>query len=739
MKDENTANLVGDERRLPMTKQNVVIRGTNDKPVASGILGDYFEDDERAPSGGELFLGYPITSFVDGRRPIDAVYVSPVRGVVVFDLVEGQNIGDFEERQDDAATRLEIKLKQHSELVRKRALRIEIHAATFAPAVSRPEQLSRDGYPVVTESNLGEFFETLTWEGHDEDTYRRTISALQSISGIRRSPTVRTSSESEARSIILRHLENSIATLDAQQSRAVIETASDVQRIRGLAGSGKTIVLALKAAYLHAQHPDWRIGVTFNTRSLRQQFRRHINNFTIEQTGEEPDWNHVSVLPSWGAPGGGIRDGVYHRFCVENEVPYRDFRRARLEFGSQDALQGACAAALSEANQVKHSFDVLLVDEAQDLPPEFLRLCYEMLGEDKRLVYAYDELQTLNGLGLPPAEEIFGISPGGQPRVKFDDPSDVGSRDIILRKCYRNSRPLLVTAHALGFGIYRQPPPRATTGLVQMFEQKSLWNDIGYSVRDGDLEDGHRVVLTRDEDSSPKFLETHSAVDDLIVFKSFPSAAAQTEWIASAIQQNLSRDGLVENDIIVINPDPLTTRDNVGRIRKSLFDLGIQSHLAGVDTSADVFFKPEESSVTFTGVYRAKGNEAGMVYVINAHESVSSVANLARVRNRLFTAITRSKAWVRVTGIGMEMNALISEFEAAKSRDFVLDFVYPTKAERATLQILHRDVSRATEDRVRKYERSLSELLTDMEDGEVYPDDLDPETIERLRLLFGND
>ena len=86
----------------------------------------------------------------------------------------------------------------------------------------------------------------------------------------------------------LKRLEDSIATLDNRQSRAVIETVNGVQRIRGLAGSGKTIVLALKAAYLHVQHPDWRIAVTFNTRSLKGQFRRLINNFSVEQAGEEP-------------------------------------------------------------------------------------------------------------------------------------------------------------------------------------------------------------------------------------------------------------------------------------------------------------------------------------------------------------------------------------------------------------------------------------------------------------------
>ena len=722
-----------------MANRNVVVRGTNDKPVASRLLAEFFESNPEAPSGGELFVGYPVTTASEGRRPIDAVYVSPVHGVVVFDLVEGQDIGDYEDRQDDAATRLEVRLKQHPELVRRRTLQITIHAVTFAPAISGANLPEDAGYPVASAETLAELLSNLTWEDSDSNAYRRTISALQSISGIRRSQTLRTSEEPNSRGSILKSLENSIATLDAQQSRAVIETARDVQRIRGLAGSGKTVVLALKAAYLHANQPTWRIGITFNTRSLSAQFRRLINNFTIEQTGDEPDWTRVNVLPSWGAPGGGSRDGVYHRFCVDNDVVYRDFRRAKAEFGSQNELRGACAAALAEAKAIKKSFDVLLVDEAQDLPAEFLRLCYEMLGTEKRLVYAYDELQTLNGSGLAPAEEIFGRNEQGDPRVTFDQNNEDGRRDIILEKCYRNSRPLLVTAHALGFGIYREPPPKAATGLVQIFEQKSLWEDIGYRVRQGQLEDGKRVVLGRDDDSSPRFLEDHSPIDDLIVFRTFANRTDQAQWIADEIERNLEQDELVANDIIVINPDPLTTRNNVGIVRKALFDRGIQSHLAGVDTSADVFFKLGDDSVTFTGVYRAKGNEAGMVYVINAHESLTGTANLARVRNRLFTAITRSKAWVRVAGIGPNMQMLTDEFLEAKAKNFTLDFRYPTEEERATLQVLHRDMSKATESRVKRYGQSLSELLSDIESGEVFPEDLDPETVTRLRSLLRDD
>ena len=67
------------------------------------------------------------------------------------------------------------------------------------------------------------------------------------------------------------------------------------------------------------------------------------------------------------------------------------------------------------------------------------------------------------------------------------------------------------------------------------------------------------------------------------------------------------------NDIIIINPDPVKTRDAASIARKKLFDAGINSNLAGVSTSPDIF--SEDDAVTFTGIYRAKGNEAAMVYV----------------------------------------------------------------------------------------------------------------------------
>lgn len=427
-----------------------------------------------------------------------------------------------------------------------------------------------------------------------------TLSAVESLSSIRKSRSKREVSKPNSRGAKLKKLEDSIATLDHRQNKAVIETVDGVQRIRGLAGSGKTIVLALKAAYLHTQHPDWRIAVTFHTRSLKGQFKRLINNFCIEQSGEEPDWTKIRVINAWGAPGGEERDGIYYEFCRSTGQEFHDFRSASNRFGGNDkAFDGACQAALGELTSISGLYDAVLVDEAQDFAPSFLRLCYSILKKPKRLVYAYDELQNLSGTSLPPPEDIFGSDKKGRPLVSLgDDPR----RDVILQKCYRNSRPVLVTAHALGFGIYREQPRGAQTGLVQMFDQPALWEEIGYSVREGGLAKGQHVVLERTNETSPEFLADHSPIDDLVAFQQFRDEAEQNAWLVDQISRNIEKDELRHDDIIVIHPDPISARERLGPIRKTLFQRGIQSHLAGVDTLADVFFKTETQSVTLVPV-----------------------------------------------------------------------------------------------------------------------------------------
>lgn len=692
-----------------------VIWGSNkEKPVASRQLADILTQDTALE--GYLYVGYPIVGAPTGPMKFDALLLSEQKGIVGFDLVEGLDLGDYQERQDAIASMLDVKLKPYPALKTGRNLKFAINTVTFAPAKRVDLPASADLYHVCNQSNFANTFQTFSWEA-DPDTFKSLLAAIQVVTNIRSNRSKRLIENDNSLGARLKRLEDSIANLDQHQSEAVIETVDGVQRIRGLAGSGKTIVLALKVAYLHAQNPDWKIAVTFHTRALKEQIKRLINNFTIEQIGTEPDWERIDIVNSWGGPGARENDGIYHMYCVENSIDFIDYGNAKRSFGSNEAFSKVCQIALNTVSQASvNKYDLILVDEAQDFPADFLRLCYAFLKPTKRLVYAYDELQSLNGQSVLPPDELFGKNEDGTYRVIFaDDDPTKPKQDIILDKCYRNSRPLLATAHALGFGLKRNK------GLVQFFDNDSLWEDVGYSVVGGRLVGGENVSLVRTAQTSPTFLEEHSPINELIQFQTFASKKEMDERLVQDILANIHNDELRPEDVVVINPDPATTQSKVGEARALLLLNGISSELAGVTTSRDIF--TTSGSVTFTGIYRAKGNEAGMVYIINAQDCFSSYDQnqLALVRNQLFTAITRSKAWVRVYGIGPYMDALTDEWRALAADDYALNFRYPTEVEKTQLKLINRDMTVQERSKQMRLARNLHEILKALDSGEFDP------------------
>ena len=695
------------------------IWGTTTKPEASKMLADFFAgvDDQDAT----LYIGYPIVSGLDFSNTIDALLVSKAKGVVAIHIVEGRDVNDVEEIQEELYGKLYSRLFSNRKLLKKRQPLFHLDTATFAPIATQPGDFDDDVTVLFNTEQLSAWFDDLP--DANPDVYESVVSTIQSLTNIRGRKRKRELKREDSRGSSLNLIEDSIANLDARQSSAVIETIHGVQRIRGLAGSGKTIILALKVAYLHASSPEWNIAVTFNTRSLKGLFERLINTFYIDQTGEEPDWEKIHVLHAWGSAGDFNR-GIYYETCIQSGVEYLDFGTAKRMYTYDTAFDSACERALKEIKQkeidLSGKYDVILVDEAQDFNGAFLQLCYELLTEKKRLVYAYDELQSLDEKTLPSPEELFGIS--------LNNEEGKPKKDIILEKCYRNPRQILVAAHAVGFGIYTEGGD-----LVQIFDESSLWEEIGYKVENGIIEDGKNVVLKRDGDSSPEFLENHSPEDDIVQFIKFDSAQEQDDWIVEEITKNINEDDLRPEDIVVINPNAITTRDAVGYIRSELLKREIDSSLVGVSTSKDKFLN--EGKVAFTGIHRAKGNEAGMVYIINSQYCYQGYG-LAKKRNTLFTAMTRAKAWVRVCGHGESMEGLKDEFSRLKANDFTLNFTYPTAEQRAEMRTINRDLSREEKKQIAKSKARLQETVHAIESGKVALEDLPQDLIDRLKNII---
>lgn len=92
-----------------------------------------------------------------------------------------------------------------------------------------------------------------------------------------------------------------------------------------------------------------------------------------------------------------------------------------------------------------------MIDEAQDMPSDFFKLCYSLLKEPKRLVFAYDELQNLGNNSMPSLEEMFGLNMDGTPKVVLENKVNEARQDIVLPICYRNTPWALTLAHGTSF------------------------------------------------------------------------------------------------------------------------------------------------------------------------------------------------------------------------------------------------------------------------------------------------
>ncbi|BCV53127.1 hypothetical protein [Shewanella algae] len=70
---------------------------------------------------------------------------------------------------------------------------------------------------------------------------------------------------------------------DESQRVISLQLPNGCQRIRGLAGTGKTIVLSLKAAITHKSKPDFKILYLFNTQSLYEIVTSLISKYYISE------------------------------------------------------------------------------------------------------------------------------------------------------------------------------------------------------------------------------------------------------------------------------------------------------------------------------------------------------------------------------------------------------------------------------------------------------------------------
>ena len=203
-----------------------------------------------------------------------------------------------------------------------------------------------------------------------------------------------------------------IKVLDRQQERLARWMGDGYRVVKGVAGSGKTLVLLYRARLIAKTYPRWRVLLTCFNRVLADELGRQLSEMD-EGLGNVTVKN-IDRLPT-------DLYGEVHR------------RGGRLVLPGDD-YEGRISACLDHlrADEESALFDAVLVDESQDFDPHRLELAWRLLKPGGHFVVARDAAQNVY-------RRPNWIPPGTSGR----------GRTSILDQNYRNTEEILQTALAL--------------------------------------------------------------------------------------------------------------------------------------------------------------------------------------------------------------------------------------------------------------------------------------------------
>ncbi len=481
----------------------------------------------------------------------------------------------------------------------------------------------------------------------------------------------------QTRSGVLNILRERLYELDAQQVHIGISIPPGAQRIRGIAGSGKTVLLCQKAAHMHLKHPDWDIALVFFTRSLYGQIEglvdKWMRRFSCGELGykdNEQVKSKLRILHAWGA---NQRPGFYRTLCEAHNlrpliVRDTDYKKPN------EGLADICKRLLlnDDVQKIKPMFDAVLIDEGQDLVVDAEELKYEnnqviywlayqsLRGcdpkhpEQRRLIWAYDEAQSLDALKIPSAPQLFASNPELKRLVTGIHKGGIKKSEV-MHRCYRTPGVILTTAHAIGMGLMR------TEGMLQGLTDANNWRAIGYKVEGDFRKKNSTIKLYRPLNNSPNPTPDLWS-EDVIKFQTYNSRQQELTALANNIKYNIQKDGLMPSReiLVIVLGSAKEAMDLENHIGGFLMEQGVNIFIASAkglnqlnpkypNSNPDSFWYP--GGVTISRIHRAKGNEADMVYVVGLDHIAKNESDI-QLRNQLFVALTRSRGWVTISGVG---------------------------------------------------------------------------------------
>ena len=343
---------------------------------------------------------------------------------------------------------------------------------------------------------------------------------------------------------------------------------------------------------------------------------------------------------------------------------------------------GIACRDLLEKVDIEAEYDYVVMDEAQDFNKYFYRLCFK-LAKGGKLVWGYDQCQNIMDTDIQDTKITFGKDNHGKYLVDFDETSTKVENDIILHKCYRNPDKIIFLAFALGLGIYNDR-------IIQMLENNSHWEDLGFDVVEGNSNVGDKMQIRRPPQNSPLEIPNTENIINLKTFNEEHGFEEECKYVVDRIKKDIESK-LCPEDIMVLSLDDKNSKVYLDTISTLLLKDGIKcNNMLSKSDYSDVHFYVD-NNVTLTTVYKAKGNEAASVYIVGIDGIFKEdKKDLISNRNKIFTALTRTKYWLTITGIGQAADNFKKEYLKILSDYPYLNFTMPDKS---TFKNMQRDLS----------------------------------------------
>ncbi len=458
------------------------------------------------------------------------------------------------------------------------------------------------------------------------------ISVLTGHSFFRTAP-VRTNRRSKGLNLgaEIRSMEMAIREPTEQQKSLGNADLSGAHRLfRGVAGSGKSVLLALNAAHAiyqlthytgdmfsrPAHHP--RVLVLCFNRTLTFYLRQRIEDRYKSLTYSDLPGDYLTVTHIEGL----IYSLLRREPSLQTPYDYKE-RAARAELMCQ-TLDKLPYDKLGDLQ-----FDHIYVDEAQDLYPEELQLIRRLARPDesgrRTLILFYDNAQNIYGIKTPVWEKL-GIQ--------------VVGRTIFLDQCLRNTKQIVDFAFNVLVGSYAAPGKAATT---------RQFADVANLLQRGLIrENGYRFEI--------EFCR-RQGVRPLVTF--YPSRKDEIQAVASYVHQLTHMDDVLPSDILILAKH---FKYMDGLAEELTAALGSHGTIRFVDADhPENKRKPlfEPGMLTLCTVASAKGYDAPLVFVMGADEFDADDQG----RASFYVACTRAKLALVITGVQRMERQLINEIE----------------------------------------------------------------------------